>query len=227
MPNFRHRGGDRFTCDLFGTPVDLVRDRTGTWSLVGPGERAVRLDADEAAAAFRLGQRLDEEGILAAAGLQQDPSLTRDPVVAEVDEHAVLLDTTTAQNAAVALDGTMDAFSLLDLSTVTSALVLHDTVVLQHDRGPGPNDLASAFSDAVYILPMTRTFIVDTLWSMEAQLEQLLKPGSADLAYWNGIWNSFFGRRTVSLNMRDVNRAQDSPFHWDGVPASYYVALVS
>jgi hypothetical protein len=188
---------------------------------------------------FKIAQCNDQVTQLLAAGLYPDVPIAfgasaeqasrprhlnaaRDALMSQVPTgSAVLLDSTTLRSAVIASDATdLDPIMLLDLSVVAFAFVAFDNVIIQPHRLLPCNDADPCFGGALKTLSMSRDLIMGDLWSFLAPLINM----NYERAGFTDAWRTFLGREDITIDGRVIDRAQDSPQYWDGVPASFYLS---
>src|SRR5262249_16321633 len=114
--------------------------------------------------------------------------------------------------------------ALLDLSVVTFALVLFDTVLVQPGRSVVSHQ--SHFGTSIRQLTYDRKFIVGPLWSLCGQLMRKLDDDQSPLRRsLTKVWKDLLDRDDIQVNADIIDREQDSPYDWDGVPATHFFTL--
>jgi hypothetical protein len=130
----------------------------------------------------------------------------------------VMLDTTTMGNALNALTGFLPSpLALLDLATLSTAMVCFDNVVVQ------PSTVEIPASDlGVTVLEQSREVIAGPMWSICGYAGRRMDERRRDL---EAAWANFLGwpESDAKLDVEVWNDHQDSPRYWDGVVAGYYM----
>lgn len=140
----------------------------------------------------------------------------------EEDANAVLLDTSTLNGAAASIEnGYMMPLCLLDLSTLTAALLFYDKAIVQPEAR---FEVDTSLSDAVVTINYPDPeYVSDHLW-YHTSLETPARRSGDDLKYGQ-IWEQALKLESgaVSLQMGAFDKYQDSPPTWDGLFAHSYM----
>ena len=228
MSGFRRMGNDEYFCELVGENYHLFKSGDDGWQLQhATSGVCVNLEGSEVNAAFVMGQRPSsaQDRLLSAAGLTMQESSDEaaiEKLRRQVEDGAVLLDSTTLNNAEMAIEYPT-ALSLLDLSVVTFALVMCDRILFQSGSNV-PTELLGLFPKVLKPLRYDNEFSSGLLWTICSSLQKDLGRGSLKEAI-EERWQNFLSNPEIELNMGVVDHAQDSPVQWDGVPATYYHTL--
>lgn len=225
MPNFKMIDNENFAFDLLGSSVLLTR-KDNIWSITGPDlPSPIALNPPDANAAMIMGQRTGPQPEILNLGLDPRHDVLASDVnflrsqIGETD--SVLLDTTTLASATLALNSRPSPASLLDLSTVTSAFILYEQVVVQGSaHHSGIHEVPATLKHVLKILNYGRSVISGTLWSENVKAAYAATEEAPNPII--NAWREFFGRDEISLNRSIWDRQQDSPAGWDGIPATYY-----
>lgn len=227
-------GENTFSGMLLGQQFALEKE-ADSWKVRLQG-RETGLDASETEALFKASQT--SEARFVTAGLNLDMlEIAPDPETAHnfADERAeltsqmpagetVLLDTTTVHNAVCATkaDGLIDPAMLLDLSVVAFAFIAFDNVVVAPHARHRWSDDDPRFGGALKTLLASRDLIMVTLWSICAPIKGL----DYEREGYSTAWRGFLQRQDISLDGGVLDKVQDSPRYWDGVPASQYFSTL-
>ena len=130
----------------------------------------------------------------------------------------VLLDTTTLKNAESCLRGRVSPVNLLDLSTFCFAAICYDKIVIQ----PTNLSIIKKFIDLFSPIEYSDGAIPDTLWTICSNLFNSHSPSSPSSKQIEKIWKNFFSLEEIRLNLQSTNEYQNSPYCWDGIPASHF-----
>lgn len=230
------RTGENRYCGTVLSEEFALNREAGAWMLKVQGGE-IALDASEAASLFKASQ--GSEARFMTTGLNLDmleiaPNLRTSSNAADErvelmsklpDGEAVLLDTTTIQSAVLATDADalVDPATLLDLSVVAFAFVAFDNVIVAPQIQQRWSEADPRFGGALRTLSASRDLIMDTLWSICAPTKSMDYEGEG----YSSAWREFLQRDDIKLDGAVLDRFQDSPLYWDGVPASHYFSGLS
>lgn len=188
--------------------------------LTGDGRRAAlapdEVEAFQGGGLQQMVASLSEPEVTAITGDGFDSLRTQIP-----SGLSVLLDTTTVRNALRALDpGTPDPLALLDLATLSTAVVCFENVLVQ----PFSWWLPEASEFGIRILEQSRELVTGPLWSINVEAAEGLLRHDQRRQIFEAAWADFLGwPERIWLDFRNWDQFQHSPVDWCGVAASEYM----
>lgn len=189
--------------------------------LTGDGRRAAlapdEVEAFQGGGLKQMVASLSEPEVTAITGDGFDSLRTQIP-----SGLSVLLDTTTVRNALRALDpGTPDPLALLDLATLSTAVVCFENVLVQ----PFSWRLTEASEFGIRILEQSRELVTGPLWSINFEAAEGLRLHDQRRQIFEAAWADFlhWPRNCTWLDFNNWDQFQHSPVDWCGVAASEYM----
>lgn len=205
--------------------MSLMR-KGGTFFLARAGGEPIELTPEQATQLYSSTNRVFST--LMNSGLSADDLPDTDtysprhllPTV-QGDTNAVLVDTSTLNGASISLEaGQPLPLCLLDLGTLTAALLLYDIVIVQ----PGSKlSVPGEFRDVIVpVIYPDHKFVSERLWTIYANTDNRTRV-SGDLTLLEKRWGEFLGVKDVSLELSSLDKYQDSPEYWNGMFAHTYM----
>jgi hypothetical protein len=214
-------GGFLATRSLGGETVGLDVS-SGTPEIVTRNGRRTAVTSDELVA-FQIDGGLPRMvARLSEAEPNADSHDGFDTLRAEVPAgFSVLLDTTTVRNAMWALESdTPSPLALLDLATLSTAVVCFDNVLVQ----PFDAEIAAAPEVGIRVLTQSRELIEGPLWNICGAAGNQLSGDDQRRQSLEAAWAEFLGWpvEDARLDAGAWDHYQDSPRAWDGIVAGHY-----